>query len=666
MVMKSNNIKQPTYSDKDLFYKCFYKDCHLMYSTIYALRKHVVTYKHSNYFDNEVFSLKCPYRECCEVYIHNNFFPNFEIKNLVFPHLKRKHSMVKEDIYNILEAVYECVIEYKNNGNKLKVKSRNKEVVHKKEDVIINMEDMQNDNGVLKNIFSTIFFNSVIYIGDIRNKNLFYCRLNGCGKSFNSLTAYKYHCFNFYHSLKHIFLKYDFTIELQLSDIIDLLREKYKIKDKFLIEGIHHHSMYLIDHSYPIKFSLDPEAVSKKRKEKTKIKESKIDCTKILEGLEQNNNENMDEEKEDIFNSIILKGKKYKLEGKIEDGLHTIECINQEITASCKIKNLLWVATTEMEIHEKRMFEFKEGKSQIIVFKEKEKIKEYHFEHGYIRKIEYVDKYLYLLFNDGILRVYTLNIADTKENHFDEEIFKRNFLYQNINLTRKSPTELYLEYHKDIEIKNIMDFCVSRNKIFLCDGLKFYKIIDNKIVKSTDNLDYIIISIACNMEENPNIFFIDVCGKLFCFDENFENERVITSVAGYTLLKFIPEYNYIFISDTFNGIAKIFKHPYKKSIILKQKMISAIDINQNCYLTGLYNGSVYFSYHGKKTVYFEKVLKCIKRKNYYVLCTTEQEFNFLKEKDKGYNKVVSVVDTYFYPSYVVILYTNGIVCYIDQ
>lgn len=136
--------------------------------------------------------------------------------------------------------------------------------------VYISLVQLRNKESIIFKILNFAFPNSIIKMNDLDKPRLFFCGIQGCGKHFKSIMAYKYHCNTFLHSFFSLYDSFcrNNSIEIDYESIIEEFRRVSNIKDKFILVNIVHHSVFSPDQYFPVIFSTSKDFIMKNKRNK--------------------------------------------------------------------------------------------------------------------------------------------------------------------------------------------------------------------------------------------------------------------------------------------------------------------------------------------------------------------------------------------------------------
>ncbi|KAL0266022.1 UNVERIFIED_CONTAM: hypothetical protein PYX00_011739 [Menopon gallinae] len=429
------------------------------------------------------------------------------------------------------------------------------------------------EEGCISKIFRSAFLDGIIRVKhEADGVDMFFCRIPGCGKSFKSQLAYKYHCRTFSHALRCLASecgKEDMvTANGQSFDAV--FSRAFGVKDEFEVLGITHH-MFRTPDIYPsIRFNID-----KKAKMKRRAREAQNDC---------NPHPSVEEEPPKCRSSqnypigeplsVSIGGKEYCTDDVL---MHENLCVrNLGAVASCcafvkSTADLFVCVALKESSRPTRLFEFGAGPSRIVVLDSKlQVLHRIDMEFGFVRKmvvsfLEGVFGFV-ALFNDGKCRTFK----------FREHVFDM------------------FEYALD----RITTFCYapSSDVIIATDGFTLHKIENRHVSLSSMRLKFPIVSMAIRdvkdvgrgkgKAENkkvdlPVFFYLDTNGRAMCCDSDFRNETCVYKLVGVTDIMYIDDIDFFLLVDSFELVTRYIhlKSPKNTHILCRSGLTCVVSVD---------------------------------------------------------------------------------------
>ncbi|TBU04800.1 aberrant zinc-finger domain-containing microsporidia-specific protein [Hamiltosporidium tvaerminnensis] len=584
----------------DLFYKCFFNDCILKYSTVHGLKKHLKSYNHLSYLANINKTIKCPFRDC-------------NATGEITSHAEKYHSAFFEVIKEYLQYLSKINISYIRKENTSNITTTKKNV---------SFHDICKVDLIINEIFSSVFCNGILKINDSENtKSTFYCSIPGCGKIFQSHIAYKYHTKTQVHFLSYIIAHYERKKDICLdhNHLIGIFKKYFKIVDKFYLTDISHYCSNKPDLIVPILFTTENTILPTNKSKNSgfafsTVKRPSFFQEKIPEvsDVDSGQTDNILNFKSDELDSFIQRknninflqdnqvfyfnGKRYNsIDIQIIDNLRIKNTEKKIICAektTFRNKKIIFVSLTDFSTKNFQIFKFSSGISFIQIMDiSLATFYTLKFEYGYVCKIHICSSdslQLICLFKDGKIRSF--------------------FLEGNLS----NPTVLNLKEYPGKNYTNIAfhNSNTSHAKLlFATDGFKLYTFHDSTLLHTSQVFSYPITLIHFNLDK---LICTDTNGTIYTSNVDYTQTKPLFSQFGTTYVApHIP--NHLLISDTFSNITKILDmtRPINKIRIISYNSTSVSITDNTVLYIGTYTGSVILpQFTTKKNICSYNIITC--------------------------------------------------------
>lgn len=623
-----------------IVFKCPYENCRLFYDNSLGLRRHIMEYNHKLFYMRKLMD-KCPQYNC-------SWTKGLDKKPSLSQHVEKNHDSVNhekiKEVYAKSKKLIDCNIE-KLIDNDLINHSRRilKHEKKRKLEIEITFQDIFKKDNIVSKVLNFSFKNAIVQMNDLEKPEIFFCGISGCGKHFKSIMAYKYHCSTFQHSFFSLYDSFcrSSNLDLEYESLKSIFLDNFHISDRFVLSGLMHHSTFAPDQSFPLIFSISKDYVLKTKRQKKRemnITEYNAFFTDDFSMTE------ISENSDNIPSKILFQGIKYESTTANENKKFKFYDLKEEITASYRFKNIFCICTSKSNLSNKKIFEFYTGISTIFFYKNSTEFKKIVTNNGFIRKIEIhsiTDSInFFCLSNDGIVRFYK---NDKIIFEFDEN---------------KIIGFVILENYKNEEI-------------ILTSGFNLYKYRKGILLNKSTEFIYPILDIVFrNIDENQNdeeLYLLDANGKISYCDTEFRNEQFLFTNVGTTSILYLKDVDGILICDSFLGTTKLFNLKTKKISILQSNFTSCAENLNKSIISGTFNGQIISNQiTNRQKISSELLFKLIRRKDFYILCYEEKEFEFFSATaDTEFDLLVCIIFIYHINNYYVFGLNNGFVIFVE-
>ncbi|KRH93269.1 putative Zinc finger, C2H2-like protein [Pseudoloma neurophilia] len=357
----------------------------------------------------------------------------------------------------------------------------------------------------------------------------------------------------------------------------------------------------------------------------------------------------------------------------------------QEMTASNRFKNVFAICTRDFTQREKKIFDFYPEKANVIFFDKKTEISKFTFNFGYIRKITILNmknRFTFLcLFNDGQVRLFKngnlvrsflqekitdftiLNDYETEEIILCDSF--QLFKYRSDSLVCTSTVFRFpiLQIATRDSLQNIESFLSDSQESVPEKNHK-----NNKIADKQQNSKKIVKN-KTEESDNIEIYLLDANGKIFACDSSFRNEQEYHTNVGTTSFHYLRDLDALLLCDSFLGVTKLMFLSDKSGrvVILQSNFTSCVENHNRSVLIGTYDGKINTNIlSSKKKVTTNRIFKLMRKKEYFLLCCEEREFDQDGQNEEiDNNLTVPISFVYHINNHFAIGIRNGLVIFIE-
>eukprot|EP00866_Antonospora_locustae_P000609 jgi/Antlo1/609/1614 len=520
--------------------------------------------------------------------------------------------------------------------------------------IAIDIRDIfQCEERYVASVFQNAFYNGIINVkNEEDDADVFFCRIPGCGKSFRSQLAYKYHCKTFAHFL--ICLTNECGNES--AAVVDFNRFEtvfssvFGVKNEFEIQGITHHMFKTPDIYTNIRFNIKKDKAKSRARDTLKISYSQP-CVEEMTPMHQGSQDCPIGEP--FF--VNIRGREYCVDDVLvhED----LAVRNMNAFASCcafveRVDDLFVCIALKESNKPTKMFEFGPGPSRIVVMDRKlDVLHRIRLEFGFVRKmvvsfLEGVFSFM-ALFNDGRCRAFK----------FQEHVFDM------------------FEYNLD----KITSFCYApaSDVIIATDGFMLHKIENGCVVLSSMRLKFPIVSIAIRNTKDigrgknkagnkkvglPVFFYLDTNGRAMCCDSDFRNETCVYKLAGVTDIMYIDDLDFFLLVDSFELITRYtqLKTPKNTHILCRSGLTCVVYVGGTL-LSGGFDGVLRKCILKRKHLKTTPIFRCIRREKTFFVQSEERSLVSADARREEFDYSVSVVGVCHITNNIIAVYRGGFV-----
>lgn len=502
-------------------------------------------------------------------------------------------------------------------------------------------------------VFQNAFFNGII---NVRNEeddaDVFFCRIPGCGKSFKSQLAYKYHCKTFAHALRCLASECgkESTTAMDVKKFEAVFSRVFGVKNEFEVQGITHHMFQTPDVYSSVRFNIVKAKAKTRARDTIKVGRPQL----YVEKRTQEHRDSQDSSTgEPSF--VNIRGREYSIDGALVHENLTIR--NLSAFASCCAFvpsgcDLFVCIALKESSKPTRMFEFGAGPSKIVVLDRKlEVLHRINLEFGFVRKM--VVSFLngvfsfVALFNDGRCRVFK----------FQEQVFDM------------------FEYGLD----RITTFCYApaSDIIIATDGFMLHKIENRRVVLSSMRLKFPIVSVAIRDTKDigrgknkagnkkvdlPVFFYLDTNGRAMCCDSEFRNETCVYKLAGVTDIMYIDDLDFFLLVDSFELVTRYtqLKAPNNTHVLCKSGLTCVASVD-GVLLSGGFDGALRKCILKRRHLKTTPIFRCTRKDRTFFVSNEEKDLVSADAREEEFDYSVSVVGVWHVTNNIIAVYRGGFV-----
>lgn len=608
---RNNKQLTDSSSKKSTAYGCIVQGCILRYKTLVGLKKHLAKYDHEFY------------------------------GMTTLSHLANRFPVLRE------------VFITKRCGRKVSALPKTGKRVSGSRIAIDIRDIFQCEERHVACVFQNAFCNGIINVKNEKDDtDVFFCRIPGCGKSFKSQLAYKYHCKTFSHALRCLTSDCGkegaFVMDAKKFEIV--FSNVFGVRNEFEVQGITHHMFETPDVYSNVRFSI------KKTKTKNMARSTlKISCPRPY--VEEEVPEHQDCQGcpigEPFF--VNIRGREYSIDDLLIHENLAIRNMNAFTSCCAFVQSAsdLFVCIALKESNKPtKMFEFGSGPSRIVVMDIKlEVLHIINMEFGFVRKmvVSFIDGVFSFvaLFNDGRCRVFK----------FREQIFDM------------------FEY----ELDKITTFCYApaSDVIIATDGFMLHKIENRRVVLSSMRFKFPIVSMAIrdtkdicrekNKEENkkvdlPVFFYLDTNGRAMCCDSEFRNETCVYKLAGVTDIMYIDDLDFFLFVDSFELVTRYteLKTQNNTHILCKSGLTCVVSVDGTL-LSGGFDGTLRKCILKRKHLKTTPIFRFTRKDKTFFVHNEKVDLVSADFKREEFDYSVSVVGVWHVTNNIIAVYRGGFV-----
>lgn len=511
-------------------------------------------------------------------------------------------------------------------------------------------EILRCEDRVVAEVFRMAFYDGITRVKGEDDLGGFFCRIPGCGKSFKSLLAYKYHCTTFAHSLRCLVGEYDKenNVGACLEGFVVRFLQAFEVKNEFEVSGITHYMFSTPDTYMNIKFN-----IKKVGKAKGRIRGPIEDLCVLRDGEEEGPSQTSSEFRGRVA-TISLGGKEYSVENTLsKDNMH-VRNLNSFVSCCVFVpskKDVFIFVGMKQTTQPDKLFEFKGGESLIVVLGRRlDIIHEIRLDFGFVRKMEVSHSdgvfNVIALFNDGCLRSFK----------FKHTVF-----------------DVY-----DYDLVDIIEFCHApiAGITIVTDGFRIHKLEDKNMALSTTAFEFPVISLAIkDLKDDahttikaeypfcPILFYADTNGRVMCCDTEFRNEEALYKFTGNTGVQYITEVDFVVLTDSYDLVTRYIHFKVAKNTRgLFNGGSTCTSYTEGVLYSGAFDGSVVKCALRRKKLKAAPVFRCTRAGNVFCVHTPETDLAVADTGGKSdFDYTVCVVGVHSDTECVFVVYRNGLI-----